>query len=125
MKPLGIAALLGYALLVAAAPAQLDAGWLRLGSEILLMLAMAQMWNLLAGYTGLVSFGHQAFIGVGAYLLFYVSDRFEIHPFLLAPAAGAACAVLAALIAPLLFRLRDAYFSVGIWVFAEIVYVLV
>ncbi|MCD6674495.1 MAG: branched-chain amino acid ABC transporter permease [Burkholderiaceae bacterium] len=125
MKPLGIAALLGYALLVAAAPTQLDAGWLRLGSEILLMLAMAQMWNLLAGYTGLVSFGHQAFIGVGAYLLFYVSDRFEIHPFLLAPAAGAACAVLAALIAPLLFRLRDAYFSVGIWVFAEIVYVLV
>ncbi len=125
MKLLGISALLVYGLLIAAAPTQLDAGWLRLGSEILLMLAMAQMWNLLAGYTGLVSFGHQVFIGVGAYVLFYVSDRFEIHPFLLVPAAGAACALLAALIAPLLFRLRDAYFSVGIWVFAEIVYVLV
>lgn len=114
-----------YLLAAVAAPWWLDAGWLRLASEILLLLAMAQMWNLLAGYTGLVSLGHQVFIGVGAYLLFYVSDRFEIHPFLLVPVAGAAAAALAALIAPLLFRLRDAYFSVGIWVFAEIVYILV
>lgn len=124
-KHAGLALLLAYALLVIAAPVQLDAGWLRLGSEMLLLLAMAQMWNLLAGYTGLVSLGHQVFIGIGAYLLFYVSDRFEIHPFLLVPVAGAACAAVAAAVAPLLFRLRDAYFSVGIWVFAEIVYIVV
>lgn len=124
MKHLGLVLLIGGAALAAVAPSLLDAGWLRLASEVLLMLAMAQMWNLLAGYTGLVSLGHQAFIGIGAYLLFYVSDRFEIHPFALVPVAGAACAVVAAAIAPLLFRLRDAYFSVGIWVFAEIVYVL-
>ena len=124
MKHLGLVLLTVGAALAAVAPSLLDAGWLRLASEVLLMLAMAQMWNLLAGYTGLVSLGHQAFIGIGAYLLFYVSDRFEIHPFALVPVAGAACAVVAAAIAPLLFRLRDAYFSVGIWVFAEIVYVL-
>jgi len=124
MKHVGLVLLVACAALAAAAPSLLDAGWLRLASEVLLMLAMAQMWNLLAGYTGLVSLGHQAFIGIAAYLLFYVSDRFEIHPFALVPVAGAACALVAALIAPLLFRLRDAYFSVGIWVFAEIVYVL-
>lgn len=121
MKLPGVA-VLGVTLLAAGAVTQLDSGWQRLASEVLLMLAMAQMWNLLAGYTGLVSFGHQVFIGIGAYFVFYLSDRFEIHPFWLLPAAGAACAAVAAAIAPLLFRLRDAYFSIGMWVFAEIVY---
>ncbi|MCC7151913.1 MAG: branched-chain amino acid ABC transporter permease [Rubrivivax sp.] len=124
MKPLAITLALAYVLAAALAPTYVDAGWTSLAAEVLLMLAMAQMWNLLAGYTGLVSLGHQAFIGVGAYLVFYVSDRFEIHPFALLPVAGLACALVAALLAPLLFRLRDAYFSVGIWVFAEIVYLL-
>ena len=124
MKRLSIAALAVCAALAAAAPSLLDAGWLRLASEVLLMLAMAQMWNLLAGYTGLVSLGHQAFIGVGAYFVFYFSDRLDLHPFLLLPVAGLVCALVAAALAPLLFRLRDAYFSIGIWVFAEIVYLL-
>jgi branched-chain amino acid transport system permease protein len=125
MKLLGAVLVTVYVLLCAATPSLLDAGWLRLGSEVLLLLAMAQMWNLLAGYTGLVSLGHQVFIGIGAYLLFNASDRFDLHPFVLLPVAGIACAAVAAAIAPLLFRLRDAYFSVGIWVFAEIVYTLV
>src|SRR5579885_73361 len=34
------------------------------------MLALAQMWNLLAGCAGLISVGQQAFVGVGAYALF-------------------------------------------------------
>ena len=34
------------------------------------MLALAQYWNLLAGYAGLVSVGQQAFVGLGAYALF-------------------------------------------------------
>ena len=38
-------------------------------------MAMAQMWNLLAGYAGLVSIGQQAFIGLGAYGLFVAVDR--------------------------------------------------
>ncbi|MGD9925699.1 MAG: hypothetical protein AB7V13_30245, partial [Pseudorhodoplanes sp.] len=37
---------------------------------IFYMLALAQYWNLLAGYAGLVSVGQQAFVGLGAYLLF-------------------------------------------------------
>ena len=118
--------LAGWALLAAAvallglAPSFFDAGVLRLFSEILLMLAIAQMWNLLAGYGGLVSMGHQAFIGAGAYLLFAVSDRADISPYWMVPIGGVAAAALAALVAPLMFRLRDAYFSIGMWVFAEI-----
>lgn len=111
--------------LCAMAPVWLDQGALRLAGEVLLMLAMAQMWNLLAGYTGLVSMGHQAFVGIGAYLLFFLSERWSLHPFALIPLAGVACALVAAVIAPFLFRLRDAYFSIGMWVFAEIVYIVV
>ena len=103
------------------APAYADSGQLRLLSEILLTLAMAQMWNLLAGYTGLVSMGHQAFVGAGAYLLFFTSDKLGIAPYFLVPLAGVGAAVLAAVVAPLMFRLKDAYFSIGMWVFAEIV----
>lgn len=112
-------------LLIVLAPYFAEPGMLRLLSEILLTLAMAQMWNLLAGYTGLVSMGHQAFIGVGAYLLFVVSDRWNVSPYLMVPVAGVGAALMAALVAPLMFRLRDAYFSIGMWVFAEIVRLLV
>ncbi len=38
--------------------------------EMLLVFAMAQGWNLLCGYTGLFSFGHHAFVGLGAYVLY-------------------------------------------------------
>lgn len=113
------------AVLMLAAPWYADSGLLRLFSEILLTLAMAQMWNLLAGYTGLVSMGHQAFIGAGAYLLFVASDRLDVAPYLMVPLAGVGAALMAALVAPLMFRLRDAYFSIGMWVFAEIVRLLV
>lgn len=106
-------------------PQALETGTLSLVSEVLLALAMAQMWNLLAGYTGLVSLGQQAFVGIGAYVLFDVSQRLGVSPFWLLPLAGVAGALAAALVAPALFRLKDAYFSVGLWVFAEIIYLLV
>src|SRR6202042_3649597 len=59
--------------LVALAPAVLNDGALRFATEFFLILTMAQMWNLLAGYAGLVSFGHQVFVAMGAYALFLVS----------------------------------------------------
>jgi branched-chain amino acid transport system permease protein len=118
----GIAA---YVLVCALVPLVLDAGTGRLLGEALLMLAMAQMWNLLAGYTGLVSIGHQVFVGVGAYALFVGSDSLGISPYAAIPLAGLAGGLLALLIAPLLFRLRDAYFSIGMWVLAEILRLLV
>jgi branched-chain amino acid transport system permease protein len=107
------------------APHWLDAGLMRLASEVLLAICMAQMWNLLAGYGGLMSLGHQLFIGVGAYALFDLAQRTGVSPYWLLPATGLAGALCAALIAPALFRLRDAYFAIGIWVVAEIVALLV
>lgn len=106
---------------VAGAPFVLNEGFLRLGTECMLLLTMAQMWNLLAGYAGLVSFGHQVFVAFGAYALFLTSGWLEINPVWVLPVAPLVAAAVAAIIAFPLFRLRDAYFSIAMWVFAEIV----
>lgn len=109
------------ALLVAVAPAVLTEGAMRLATECFLVLSMAQMWNLLAGYTGLVSFGHQVFVALGAYGLFVVSGWLGVSPYWVLPVAPVVCAMVAAVIAVPLFRLREAYFSIAMWVFSEIV----
>ena len=87
--------------------------------ELLLVFAMAQGWNLLCGYTGLLSFGHQAFVGVGAYALFVAANIFGISPYLGLGASIVASVLVALAMAALLHRLRDAYFSIGIWVLAD------
>jgi len=53
-----------------AAPIYLPRATLQDMFFILTMLALAQSWNLLAGYAGLVSVGQQAFVGLGAYMMF-------------------------------------------------------
>lgn len=112
-------------LLIVAAPAFLSDGQLSLGAEMLVVLVICSMWNLLAGYTGLVSLGHQAYFAIGGYAVFLTSNGFDIHPFLALPAGFVAAGLAALVVAPLLFRLRDAYFAIGSWVLAEIVYIAV
>jgi branched-chain amino acid transport system permease protein len=84
------------------------------------MLVLAQYWNLLAGYAGLVSVGQQAFVGLGGYLLFALTIRAGLDPLLAILAAGLIAAVLAVPTALVVFRLRGAYFAVGTWVVAEV-----
>jgi branched-chain amino acid transport system permease protein len=83
------------------------------------MLALAQLWNVLAGWGGLVSVGQQAFVGLGAYALFATISLIGIDPVLAIPLAGLFAAVIAAVIGPLLFRLEGPYFAIGSWVAAE------
>jgi branched-chain amino acid transport system permease protein len=84
------------------------------------MLALAQLWNLLAGSAGLMSVGQQAFVGVGAYALFaftVVAGLDAVPAIVLAGAVAGLVAIPAALI---VFRLRGAYFAIGTWVVAEV-----
>ncbi|MDU6241759.1 MAG: branched-chain amino acid ABC transporter permease, partial [Bradyrhizobium sp.] len=74
-------------LLSAGAPFVLGDGALRLWTEALLILTMAQMWNLLAGYAGLVSFGHQVFVAAGAYALFLAAEALNVSPYWVLPLA--------------------------------------
>jgi branched-chain amino acid transport system permease protein len=115
-----LAVLAALAALGASAPWWTEVATLRLLVELFVLLSLAQMWNLLAGTAGLVSVGQQAFVGVGAYALFAVSNASGLDPFASVIAAAAAAALLAAVLAPLLFRLRGAHFAIGTWVLAEV-----
>jgi branched-chain amino acid transport system permease protein len=84
------------------------------------MLALAQCWNLLAGYAGLISVGQQAFVGLGGYVLFAVTLVAGLNPLLAIPIAGMVSAALALPTALIVFRLRGAYFAIGTWVVAEV-----
>ena len=84
------------------------------------MMALAQCWNLLAGYAGLISVGQQAFVGLGGYLLFALTLPGGINPLLAIPVVGAVSAALALPTALIVFRLRGAYFAIGSWVVAEV-----
>jgi len=84
------------------------------------MMALAQCWNLLAGYGGLISVGQQAFVGLGGYLLFALTLPGGINPLLAIPLAGIISAALALPTALVVFRLRGAYFAIGTWVVAEV-----
>ncbi len=84
-----------------------------------MLLTMATMWNLLAGYTGLVSIGQQAYIGLGAYAVLQFSD-WGIQPYLGVLIAAVVAAVFAIPTSWLAFRLRGDYFAVGTWVIAEV-----
>jgi branched-chain amino acid transport system permease protein len=116
-----LAGIIVVTLVLAVAPLWLSPGVLRQIAEIFFVFAMAQSWNLLAGFVGLLSIGHQGFVGLGAYSLFVISNKLGISPHIATFLAFFFCALAAAGIAPFLFRLRDAYFSIGIWVLAEIV----
>jgi branched-chain amino acid transport system permease protein len=93
---------------------------LQLLSEIYAYVALASLWNLLAGYAGLVSVGQQAYVGLGAYTLFALAILFGISPLWAIPLAGFVAALVAIPVAFLVFRLRGHYFAIGTWIVAEV-----
>jgi branched-chain amino acid transport system permease protein len=117
------AALIAAAVLVAGlatAPAFVSRGSIQDLFFILTMLTLAQFWNLLAGYGGLVSVGQQAFVGLGAYALYGAVILGGVDPVVSILLAGLAALVLAAPTAFFAFRLQGAYFAIGTWVIAEV-----
>jgi len=114
-------AIIAIALVVfALAPLWGDRQTLRLLAEIFTFVALASLWNLLAGYAGLVSVGQQAFVGLGGYLLFALAILLDVHPLVAILIAGPIGALVAIPVAALIFRLRGAYFAIGTWVVAEV-----
>jgi branched-chain amino acid transport system permease protein len=105
---------------LAAAPWWAERANLRLLAEIYAYVALASLWNLLAGYAGLVSVGQQAYVGLGAYILFGLAMLAGVHPLAAIPLAGIAAAIIAVPVAALIFRLRGHYFAIGTWVVAEV-----
>ena len=113
--------LIAVALVVLAlAPFWAERATLRLLAEIFTFVALASLWNLLAGYAGLVSVGQQAFVGLGGYFLFALVVLLDAHPVAAIFIAGPVGALVAVPVAALVFRLRGAYFAIGTWVVAEV-----
>lgn len=95
-------------------------GQMQLLGQIFVYLALASVWNLLAGFTGLVSIGQQAYVGFGGYILFALAIFAGVNPLLTIPIAGVLGALIAIPVATLIFRLSGAYFAIGTWVVAEV-----
>ena len=84
-----------------------------------ILLVLASMWNLLAGYCGLISVGQQAYVGVGAYSVLVLAQN-GINPYAAIPAAVLVAGLIAVPVSFLVFRLRAEYFAIGTWMVAEV-----
>jgi branched-chain amino acid transport system permease protein len=117
-----LAAVLAIAILaaIAAAPWWASTADLRLITEILFYLALATMWNLLAGYAGLISVGQHAYVGLGGYLMFSCVLFLGMNPLWSIPLSGLVGALISVPVAWLVFRLKGPYFAIGTWVVAEV-----
>jgi ABC-type branched-subunit amino acid transport system ATPase component/ABC-type branched-subunit amino acid transport system permease subunit len=80
---------------------------------VLVWAIMGLSWNMLSGYTGLVSFGHGAFFGLGAYFTVLSHVYFGLTPWIAIPLSGVIGALAGVLIGLPTFRLRGHYFALS------------
>jgi len=92
---------------------------LEIGFRLLMLLTLAEAWNLMAGYCGLVSLGTASFVGLGAYVLTGLTNTTGAPLALAWPAAGLAGGLMALIVSRAVFRLRGLYFTVGTLALAE------
>ncbi len=102
------------------APEDNRSAWMREFVEIACYLVFALMWNLLAGYGGMVSIGQQAFFGFGGYAMLMLSNFAGINPFVAVPVAALCAGLIAVPVSFIAFRLQGGYFAIGTWVIAEV-----
>lgn len=86
---------------------------------IFLYMALGQFWNLLGGYSGLVSLGQQIFIGLGGYALAVTVLYYDFPMWLGVITGGVISFLFALVISRAIFRMSGVYFSIGTWVVAE------
>jgi branched-chain amino acid transport system permease protein len=101
-------------------PYYIGAGTLGIMVQGLIVLTLASMWNLLAGYAGLVSVGQQAFLGLGAYFVL-IPAMHGLTPWLGLFIAAIGAAVVSVPLWWLVARLRLGYFAIATWVLAATV----
>ncbi|MGO8957732.1 MAG: branched-chain amino acid ABC transporter permease [Streptosporangiaceae bacterium] len=87
--------------------------------DFFMLLIIASMWNLLAGFAGLVSVGQQAFIGLGAYFVVSLASH-GTSPFMAIPVATLGGGVAGIVTWWLVSRLRSGYFAITMWVIASV-----
>ena len=115
---------IGLALIAATlpfwAPAEYASSWMRSFVEIACYFIFAMMWNLLAGYGGMVSIGQQAFFGLGGYVMLVLGNFAGVNAFVAVPLGAIATALIAVPVSFVAFRLAGGYFAIGTWVIADV-----
>jgi branched-chain amino acid transport system permease protein len=120
---IGFAITLG---LLTVAPLVLPPFWQRFATEILIWGLLAMSLDILIGYTGMVSFGHSAFFGLGMYGAAAALISVKPPNLWLAVLYGLVGAgAVAVFVAYFATRLRDIYFSITTLVFSQIFYVII
>jgi branched-chain amino acid transport system permease protein len=119
----------GFGIVIAlliVAPLVLPEFWRRFVTEILIWGLLAMSSDILIGYTGMVSFGHSAFFGLGMYGAAAALLLVSPPNLLLAMALGLiAAALVSAFVAYFSTRLRDIYFAITTLIFSQIFYVII
>jgi len=80
--------------------------------QIFLLAVMAGSWNIISGYTGYISLGQSAFLGIGAYTVGILSMHVAVSPLLLAPLSGIAAALTAVILGAVIMRTRGHSFVI-------------
>jgi branched-chain amino acid transport system permease protein len=106
---------------MATMPSWAEGGTQRKMVELFALISMAQMWNLLAGFAGVVSVGQQAFIGLGAYSMVALINVHGQNVYAAIPMSAVLTAIFSIPLALIAFRLRGSYFAIGTWVLADVV----
>jgi branched-chain amino acid transport system permease protein len=117
-RSFGVVAILGCFFL-AMIPLVADRSLLVSLTQLMILIALGELWNLLAGYAGIYSFGQQAYVGIGAYTTFALADLVGLNLWISFALSTVVAVLIAVPTALLVFRLRGGYFAVATWVIAE------
>ncbi|QNK73467.1 branched-chain amino acid ABC transporter permease [Variovorax sp. PAMC28562] len=97
-----------------------ESSWMREFVQVACYFIFAMMWNLLAGYGGMVSIGQQAYFGFGGYVMLMLGNFLGLNPFVAIPLGAVAAGLIAVPVSYVAFRLAGGYFAIGTWVIAEV-----
>ncbi|HEX7386567.1 MAG TPA: branched-chain amino acid ABC transporter ATP-binding protein/permease [Castellaniella sp.] len=103
-----------------AVPAYGSAYTIQFATDIIQAVILAYSWNLLAGYTGYLSFGHVAFFGIGAYATAMLVMHTAVPWYLSVFVGGMVSVAVAVLVGPIMLRLRGILFALGMLGLARI-----
>ena len=109
-----IFAIAAFAVIYAAVSLTITNSYYQLIMTLVLVWAVFGLsWNLLSGYTGLISFGHAAFFGIGAYTTALGQIYFDMSPWLSIPIAAMLGGLAGLLVGFPTFRLQGHYFALA------------
>jgi len=98
--------------------------WIWVTTEMIINALFAMSLNLILGYGGMVSFGHAAFFGVGAYTVALLMMKIGLPLYVALPAAPIMGAIAAAVIGWFCVRLIGLYFAILTLAFGQLLYMV-